>query len=177
MRLLNSVYGLVVILALGGCNSSSDTPKTADEVKTEVARMERPEPGMYRTTINVLDVTIPGMDAARAEQMKKLFGTTSKSTEACLTKAQADKGFEELNKRAAQGDCRYDNFKADGGRIDARMTCKTGRGMTMTYDMHGTFTSTGSQLKMAFDASMMPMPGRGMHIEAEVKNERIGDCP
>ncbi|MFC0588201.1 DUF3617 domain-containing protein [Novosphingobium aquiterrae] len=163
-------------LTLGACGKSSDTPKTAEEVKAEVAKLDRPEPGKYRTTMKIIDVTIPGMPADRAAQMKNMFGTTGKSTEFCLTKADADKGFEELNKRAAQGDCSYDNFNASGGRIDAKMTCKTGRGMTMTYEMHGTFSSTGSKMSMKSDASMPGMPMKGMHIEAEVNNERIGDC-
>lgn len=176
MRVFQAVSLLVLGLALAACNKSSDTPETAEEVKAEVAKLDRPEPGKYRTTMKIIDVSIPGMDPARAAQMKNMFGATGKTTEFCLSKADADKGFEELNKRAAQGDCTYDNFNAGGGRIDARMTCRTGRGMTMAYEMHGTFSSTGSQMSMKSDAAMAGMPGKGMHIEAEVKNERIGDC-
>ncbi|MFM5886038.1 MAG: DUF3617 domain-containing protein [Novosphingobium sp.] len=167
---------LALGLALTACGKSADTPKTAEEVKAEVAKLDRPEPGKYRTTMKIIDVTIPGMPADRAAQMKNMFGSTGKATEFCLTQADADKGFEELNKRAAQGDCTYDSFSAGNGRIDAKMTCKTGRGMTMAYEMHGTFSSTGSRMTMKSDASMPGMPMKGMHIEAEVNNERIGDC-
>lgn len=171
-----AVLLLSTALALAACGKSSDTAKTPQQVKTEAARLDRPEPGQYRTTIKIVDVSIPGMDPARAARMKTMFGDTGKTVEFCLTKADADKGYEEMNKRAAQGDCSYDQFSASGGKLDAKLTCKTGRGMTMTHQMHGTFSPTGSDMKMTSDASMPGLPGQGMHIEAEVKNERIGDC-
>lgn len=176
MRPLLAVSPLLIALGLAACNKSSDTPKTAEEVKAEVAKAEKPEPGKYRTTIKITDFSIPGMPADRAEQMKGMFGQTGKTIEYCLTKADADKGFEEVNKRAAQGDCSYDRFSASGGKIDAKMTCKTGQGMTMAYEMQGTFSSTASQLSMKSDTAMAGMPGKGMHMEATVTNERIGDC-
>lgn len=176
MRLLLAALPLALGLGLAACNQASDTPKTAEEVKAEVAKAERPEPGQYRTTIKVTDFSIPGMPAERAAQMKGMFGDTGKTIEYCLTKADADKGFEEVNRRAAQGDCTYDRFSASGGKIDARMTCKTAQGMTMAYEMQGTFSSTASQMSMKSDTSMPGMPGKGMHMEAEVTNQRIGDC-
>lgn len=176
MRLLLAVLPLALGFGLAACNQKSETPKTSEQVKAEVAKAERPQPGQYRTTIKVTDFSIPGMPAERAAQMKGMFGDTGKTIEYCLTKADADKGFEEVNKRAAQGDCTYDRFSASGGKIDAKMTCKTAQGMTMAYEMQGTFSSTASQMSMKSDTSMPGMPGRGMHMEAEVTNQRIGDC-
>lgn len=176
MRLLPAVVLPLLAMGLAACNQSSDTPKTAEEVKAEVAKVERPEPGKYRTIIKITDMSIPGMPAERAAQVKGMFGDTGKTIEYCLSKADADKGFEEVNKRAAQGDCSYDRFSASGGKIDAKMTCKTAQGMTMAYEMQGTFSPTSSQMSMKSDTSMPGMPGKGMHMEAQVTNERIGDC-
>lgn len=166
----------LLTLGLAGCNKAPDTPKTAEQVKAEVARMDRPEPGKYRTTMKIIDVSIPGMDPARAAQMKNMFGATGKTMEFCLTPEQANKGFEELNKRGAEGNCTYDSFNSGGGTLDAKMTCQTGKGMTTTSELHGSYSSTKSDLTMKTDTSGAGVPGAAMHMEARVINERIGDC-
>ena len=80
----------------------------------------------------------------------------------------------------AQGKCSFDQFNATSGTLDAKMTCQTGKGMTGTYQMHGTFSATGSQMAMKVNQStagqIAGMPGAGMVMEAEVINQRIGDC-
>lgn len=161
---------------LAGCNKAPDTPKTAEQVKAEVAKMDRPEPGKYRTTMKIIDVSIPGMPAERMAQMKNMFGASGKTMEFCLTPEQASKGFEELNKRTAEGNCSYDSFNAGSGTIDAKMTCQTGKGMTTRSELHGSYSATKSDLTMKTDTSGAGMPGAGMHMEAQVTNERIGDC-
>ena len=108
--------------------------------------------------------------------MKGMFGASGHSTEFCLTPDQANMGYEEMTKHAAEGNCKYDSFKADGGTIDAQMSCQTARGMTTRSVLHGTFSPTGSDLKMTTDTSGAGLPGGGMHMQAEVINQRIGDC-
>lgn len=176
MRVLSLVSLTLAVLMASGCSKSADQPKSPDEVKAEMSKIDKPEPGQYRTTMKIIDVRIPGMDPAKAAQMKGMFGATGKSFDFCLSKEDADKGFEELNKRSAQGKCSYDNFSVSGGRLDAKITCQTGQGMTTTSEMHGTYTSTGSKLTMTSDTGAAAMPGKGMHIEAEVTNERLGAC-
>jgi hypothetical protein len=163
-------------LTLAACNKAPDTPKTAEQVKAEVAKMDRPEPGKYRSTMKIIDVSIPGMPADRMAQMKNMFGASGKTMEFCLTPQEANKGFEELNKRAAEGNCTYESFTAGGGTLDAKMTCQTGKGMTTTSELHGSYSPTKSDLTMKTDTSGAGMPGAGMHMEAQVINERIGDC-
>ncbi|MDE2437348.1 MAG: DUF3617 domain-containing protein [Sphingomonadales bacterium] len=176
MRTMSMISIVAACLAAAACNKAPDKPKTPDEVKDAVSKLAKPEPGKYRTTMKVIDVRIPGMDAARAEKMKEMFGSTGRSFDFCLSKEDADKGFEELNKRTTQGNCTYDRFDAGNGTLDAKVTCQTGKGMTTTSEMHGTYSPTGSKMTMKSDTNAPGMPGQGMHIEAEVTNERLGEC-
>ncbi len=179
MRLIIAVP-LLTAIALAGCSKEPDSPKTADQVKAEARQLVKPQPGQYRSTVKITNFSIPGMPAAQAERMKGMFSASGKSTEFCLSPADADKGFEEFSKRMAQGKCSFDQFNATSGTLDAKMTCQTGKGMTGTYQMHGTFSATGSQMAMKVNQStagqIAGMPGAGMVMEAEVINQRIGDC-
>lgn len=175
MRLTIAVP-LLTALALAGCSKEPDSPKTPEQVKVEAQQLTKPEPGQYRSTVKVTNFSIPGMPAAQAERMKGLFSASGKSTEFCLSPADANKGFEEFSKRMAQGNCSYDRFSATAGTLDAKLTCQTGRGMTGTYQMHGSFSATGSQIAMKVNQSTPGMTVAGMVMEAEVTNQRIGDC-
>lgn len=179
MRLAPVVPLALLAFALTACSKEPDGPKTAEEVKAEMADLAkdaRPEPGKYRTTIKIINVSIPGVPEADAKKMQGMFGSTGQASEHCLTKEMADKGFEEFGKHAAQGNCTYDRFSAGGGKMDAVLTCKTAATVTTRSELHGTFTSTSSNLKMKTESSGGGLPGGKMTMEAEVSSERIGDC-
>lgn len=176
MRRLIIVLPLISALAMAGCSKEPEGPKTADQVKVEASQLIKPLPGQYRTTMKITNFAIPGMPPEKSAQLKGMFSASGKSNEFCLTPADANKGFEEFSKRMAQGKCSFDKFDASSGALDAKMICQTGKGMTGAYEMKGTFTATGSQMAMKVNQSAPGMPGGGMMMEAEVTNERIGDC-
>ncbi len=164
-------------LALAGCRKPAEQqPKTAVQVKEAAAQIAKPQPGKYRTTLTIAKVGFPGMPPQLAGRMREMFAKTGQSREFCLTQADADKGFEDFTKRAAQGDCSYDRFSTTGGRLDARMTCQTGKDMHAVYKMTGNFSATGSHITLSGDQTAPGMPGGAMHMEAEVVSERIGAC-
>lgn len=173
---------IVATLALGACNKQGDSAggaKSPEQVRQEAEAAGvpmHPQPGKYRTTMKILDVSFPGMNPAMASRMKGMFGASGHSTEFCLTPDKAQMGYEEMTKHAAEGNCTYDSFKADAGKLDAQMTCQTGKGMTTRSTLSGTFSPTRSDLKMTTGTSGAGLPGGGMHLQAEVLNERIGDC-
>jgi hypothetical protein len=169
-------FAAIAVFALAGCKKADDQPKTAAEVRAAVAQVAKPQPGKYRTTMTIAKIEFPGMPPQMADRMREMFAKTGQSHEFCLTKADADKGFEEFNKRTAQGACKYDRFSMAEGKFDAKMSCQTGKGMSATYEMSGEFSATGSHVMMKGDQTAPGMPGGGMHMEAEVASERIGDC-
>ena len=176
MKLTLPVAALATALLLAGCGKS-DTPKTPEEAAKEAAAtMEKPEPGKYKSSVKILEFDIPGLPKDQAEQMKGMMGGAGQSHEFCLTKADVDKGYEEMIKKSSQGNCKFEKFEASKNAIDAKMTCDMGNNSKSTMTMAGTTSSTSSKMTMDIDATNPQMPGGKMHTKMEVTNERIGDC-
>lgn len=167
---------LATALLLAGCGKSDTGPKTPEQAAKEAAKMEKPEPGKYRSSVKVLEFDIPGMPKEQAEQMKGMMGGAGQSHEFCLTKTDVDKGYEEMIKKSSQGNCTFDKFNSDKNSLDAKMTCDMGNNMKSVMTMNGTTTSTSSKITMDIDASNPQIPGGKMHTKMEIANERIGDC-
>lgn len=167
---------LLPILLLPACGDQAAEP-TPDQAAAEAAaNAAQPEPGKYRVTMKVSNISFPGMTGPMAEQAKTMFGGTGQTSEFCLTPEDAKKGQEEFYKRTAEGDCKYERFSATGGAIDAVMVCQTGQGMTARTEMKGTFSSTRSDLTLKTQSQMPGAPGGGMTMDAQITSERIGDC-
>ena len=177
MRLLPALPLAVFALGLAACQKEPDQPKTAEQVKVEAAKMTRPEPGLYKSTMTISALQIPGMPPKETEQLKTMMTGTAQAREFCLTKEESERGFEDFGKKLAQGKCTYDRFEADSDSLDAKLTCQTAENTTSTVELVGTFTGTNSQMKMKLNAAAPQMAGQSMAMEAEVKSERVGDCP
>ena len=167
-------------LMLAACGSeepaASGEGLSTDEVieRAQAAGADiKPEPGLYRSSVEIQEVSIPGAPAQMRDMMRSAMAT--QSDEYCLTEEEAEKGFEEMA-RQSQNDmnCTFERFDVDGGDIDARMTCSPQGQGSMTVEMTGTGTSTKSDMTMAMTGDM---PGMGeMNMRMRIVNERIGDC-
>lgn len=155
----------------GDADADGDGKVSMAEARDQAkAQGVMPEPGQYRATITMTGMEIPGMPAGMANHGA---GATT-TTEYCLTEKDVADGFEEMMKRGQNGDCSYEKFALDDGKLDAVMVCKTEQG-DARMTMNGTATPTSSQ----FDASMkmnVPEMGEGT-MSFTAKHERIGDCP
>jgi len=173
MRYLAMSAGGAALLLLAAC-SSSDTVEAEAEGDgapgVAAADMPRPEPGLYRTTITMTGIEVPGMGANMAGH----GGGMTMTDEYCLTPEDAERGYEEMVKRGQDGSCSYERFSAADGRLDAVMVCRT-EGGNARMEMKGTATATGSE----FDAVMaMDLDGMGNgKMRFNARHERIGDCP
>jgi len=174
------IVPLVALCMIAGCKQAP--PKTAAEVKEAVAKLDKPLPGLYRSTIKLAEFSVPGMSAAQSERMRTMFDS-AQSRDFCLTAADAEKGYEEMTKRLAQGQCTYDRFEAAGGSIDAAMTCNAVRGATSKVAMKGTLNPEGSRIHMTVEQSLPGMGAAaslgvgGVKMVADVTSNRVGDCP
>lgn len=130
----------------------------------------KPEPGLYKTTVTMAGLDIPGLPPEMADHGAGMTTTV----EDCLTAADVDKGFEELIKQGQDGECSYESFNIAGGKFDAVMVCKTPQGSTK-MEMAGTATPTRTDLeaKMAMNFEGV---GEGTMTFTST-HERIGDCP
>lgn len=173
---------LIGVLALAGCGKASEETKTADEVVAEANQLERPRPGQYETTVELIKFEVPGLPPQQAEAMKATMGNVSgQSSASCLTQAEADKGFEESVRKMTENNgamrCEFGRFDVDGGKIDASMTCKGPQGLTSDITLAGTGSAeaTAMHMKMVQKAAMIP--GGEMRMEMKMNARRVGDCP
>ena len=168
---------LAAVLFLAGCGKSDEGPKTPEQAAAEASKMEKPEPGKYRSSVKVLEFDIPGLPAAQAEQMKGMLGgKEGQGHEFCLTPEDVAKGYEEMVKKSSEGNCTFEKFNAASNTLDAKMTCDMGNGMKSEMTMQGTTSSTSSKMVMDINHTAPNIPGGKMHTKMEVTNERIGDC-
>lgn len=173
------VLPLFAAFALVGCgDSASDQPKTVAEVVKEAAKMDQPEPGLYRSSIKLLEYATPGLPPQEADRMKQMMeGHPGEAREFCLTPEDAKGGFEEMFKKTQQGKCSFEKFDASANTIDAKMTCETSPGMKSTIAMKGSISAKSSRMEMEMDQANPGVPGGKVHMKMQVANERIGDCP
>ena len=114
---------------------------------------------------------MPGMPPAMLGMMKQKMA--DKPMTYCLTAADAAKGADAMKERMGRGKCQFDRFDADGGLIDASMSCQMGQG-SLKVVTKGTYTDTGTVTEGTADMSMPG--GKGMHMATKTTTTRVGDC-
>ena len=172
--------GLTILMAvplLAACGSGATDADGDGTISMEEAAREaesggiKPEPGQYRSTVELVSVDIPNAPPQVIEMMKGSM--SGQSSEYCLTAEEAEKGFERMARESNNGDCAFESFDVDGGDIDAVMVCnQQGNELRMTLD--GTGARTSSQMRMTMEGEV---PGMGrMTMAMNANHERIGDC-
>lgn len=168
-----ALAGAVLLAGCSGGNADADgngEVSVKEAAKAAKGEMPRPQPGLYKTTVTMTGLEIPGLPA----DMEGHGAGMTTTVEDCLTEDEVGKGFEELVKQGQDGDCTYDRFNVADGKIDAVMVCKS-QGRSARMEMTGTTTSTSADLSakmaMEFDGA-----GKGT-MTFTTKHERVGDCP
>lgn len=172
-----SAIALAATVLLGACSGAGKSDADGDgkvslgeAAKQAEAQGMKPEPGLYKTTVTMTALEIPGMPP----EMKDHGAGLVRTLEDCLTAEEVDKGFEAMVKQGQDGECAYETFALADGKLDAVLVCKA-EGRAIRTSMSGTTTSTGADLTattaMEFDGAV-----KGT-MTATVKHERIGDCP
>lgn len=174
MRIMAILAGGALLLASGcsdggSVDADSDGTISMDQAASAAANIPKPEAGLYRSTITMTGIDVPGMGADMAGHGSGMTTTN----EYCLTQDDVAQGYEEMMKRGQDGSCSYERFNVAGGKLDAVMVCQTEQG-DARMEMKGTASSTGSE----FDAKMqMDLDGKGNGtMSFSAKHERIGDC-
>ena len=180
MRRIVIAAAATFALAACGDNPSADADGdgeiTMEEAAAKTEGMVKPRPGKYRATVEFVDVEMPGAPQQVQDMMRSLFDRGPQTHEYCLTKEEAEEGFEEMARRAQEGDsdCTFEKFDADGGSIDAVMNCKADGEGSARMTMTGTGTETSSTMNMTMDAQ--GPDGQSMKMTMKSTQERIGDC-
>jgi len=177
---MRSIIALPLAAAclLSACGTPEDQAQTPEQAAAAAAQLPRPEPGLYRSTVNILEFEIPGLPQQQLDHMKQAMkGVSGKSSTFCLTAQDVEEGYEEMVRKSAEGDCTFQKFQAGATTLDAKMSCKMDQGAMADIAMQGDITPALTHMVMQVDQSGGQVPGGKIHTRMEVTNERIGDCP
>lgn len=179
----------LMIFALSGCGSEpvseTSAEKSAEEVIAQASKMARPLPGLYQTTAELKDFSISGIPAEQLGMMKRQFAANTNKTETmCLTKADADQGFEKMMRQMGEMgqtgegvECAFSQFDASGSKLNAQLNCTGPGGVKMAMNMDGTVAPDRSDMTMTMNSSSSMMAGQEMTMVMQTASRRIGDCP
>ena len=172
---MQRLIGIVGLLCLAACQARAPGNK---DVLQQGARLVKPLPGLYRSTTTLTAFELPGADPQTADTMREKFGRIlPQIRETCLTKAEAEHGFQDMLEQTQQGQCTIDGFTADAGNLDAKMHCRSGDKLTSTIAVAGTAAPDRSRVTLDIDQAGPSIPGGRETISLTVDSQRVGDCP
>ncbi|WEK46658.1 MAG: DUF3617 domain-containing protein [Candidatus Andeanibacterium colombiense] len=171
MRSSVFILPFAAAIALAGCGKKDEAPagKTgeaapAGSVSTATIGLR---PGQYEATIEMLEMTIPGMPAGMAKEMAKRNGPTKISY--CVTEQEAAQSVKQMLGKAQTGNCSFKTYDVSGGHITTEMACKNPDGTEGTIKTSGTISSEAMDTVGEIDFP-------GMKSKTHTTFKRVGDC-
>ncbi|QUL38205.1 DUF3617 domain-containing protein [Erythrobacter sp. JK5] len=162
----------------GSADADNDGEISLNEAAAEVDRnqgMIRPQAGLYRGTMELVDLQVPDAPPEAQQMLKAMIGGEPRTHEFCLTEEDAEQGFEKMAKESQGGDCSFERFDIQSGRMDAVMNCQVPGQGAAKITLQGTGTRTSSDMTMNMDAS--GPNGETMKMTMKTSQQRVGDCP
>lgn len=130
------------------------------------------EPGQWRSTTQIVEVTMPEtMPAQVAQLVRQQLGDRALTSANCITQDEIDNAPERMFAES-QGRCEYSRFDMADGTIQAAAQCQTDQG-TMDMTMHGTYTASAYAMTMEMQAQT---PMGAMTFTSDISGERTGPC-
>jgi hypothetical protein len=176
MRLpIVSAIAFAAILASAGCSEQKTVTAKNESVAGVAAKVADAglhfQPGRWETKMTFGKLDMPDMPPEVAKMMEKSMAEERTYT-SCLTKADVEKPagkfFGQDNDK-----CKYDSFVMSGGRIDAKMSCKSPEG-TQEMTMNGVYTPETYVMTMAIKGEHGG--GKAMNMTMGMTAKRIGEC-
>ena len=159
---------------LAGCSDGPDE----QQVLAEADRLARPLPGLYRSTTVFENYELPASSALEAETIReRMTGLSPQVREFCMTPKEAEGGFREMLSSMQEGDCAFESFSSQDGRLDARMRCNGETGIASLVTMAGEADPIRSTMRLEIEQSGNAVPGGTSRMVLTVESRRIGDCP
>lgn len=180
---LIAVAAAALVLPLAACSkgpevsaTNASTKEVAEKVAAATGGEAIIQPGRWEGTYTMHDMEIPGManmPPAAREQMKAQMQQTRQFVN-CVSEEDVKK-----QKAFYMGDenknCTYDHFTMGGGKIDAAMTCNSGREGAMAMTMTGSYSPDSYRMDMT-GKGQGAGPTAGMNMKFSVEARRVGAC-
>ena len=177
---MNRLLLALPLLMLASCDSKPEVTaenasigEVAEQVREASGGKMVVRPGRWVSDVTLESIDIPGMPPAAAEQIKATMAKAASGHETCLTPEQANRPSEDFF-AGADGNCRYDKFTMDGGKIDGVMRCSA-QGSTQLISFAGAYSPESYDMKM--NSRLETGPGANpMTMAMRIKSRRVGEC-
>lgn len=177
---MNRLTLALPLLLLSACDSrpevraeNASIGEVVEQVREAGGGKMRVRPGRWVSDVTLESIDIPGMPPAAAEQIKATMAKAASGHETCLTPEQAGRPGEDFF-AGSDGNCRYDNFSMDGGKIEGVMRC-TAQGSTQLIRFDGAYSPDSYDMQMS--STLETGPGANpMTMQMRIKSRRVGEC-
>ena len=158
----------------GSADSNGDGKVSTAEAASAVSKIDAPLPGKYKTTVNLIDFTMPGMPPAMQAQIKGRMAGNMEATY-CETGLDRKGSIKQMTDNMGRGNCTYNKMDVTGRSFDVDMNCTTPQGGKGHYVINGTMTSDSRDMTMEVTQDT-PQGGGPMHMKSHIVSTRIGAC-
>lgn len=176
MRLFHALP-LIAAVALAACSNDADEALTDEDLAAgDVAPVIEdngimPAPGMYATTVELVEFNAPGLtEAAIAEARAEFAAGAAEPYSYCVTEETTR---EQWLSEMTEAQCTLSRFVADGNTLDGVMTCSSDMGLDGRVEISGRTAEEGSDVRMGY--ALPTAAGEGS-LTMQVVAERTGDC-
>ena len=172
---LASIAVLAGAVILAGCGKKADDVSlknaSVETVANKAQDAVKLQPGQWEMSFAIDKMEMPGMPAGAHPAAQP-----AQKAAICITPEQAAKPAGDIFAGKGAGDCKFDTFTMNGGKMNATMSCKMANmpGQTKTV-MTGTYASTEFANEVTSTVSGMP-GGQTATIHATSSGHRIGEC-
>lgn len=175
----------LTLAALAACGSNSDDVALENVSLQEAAGKAQAaiklQPGQWQTTATIGELSMPGAPPEVQAAIGKSVARTNTVAD-CVTPEEAANPSAQMLTGGQGGQCRYENFSMNGGRMNAVMICsQPGQPGEMRATLTGSYAPTQYTMDMAMK---MALPGiatgatgeQGMSMTARIAGKRLGEC-
>lgn len=179
----HAVLLLAFALPLAACNKGAQVEATNATPGEVAKKLEKAggsdafvKPGRWESKFTIDEMSMPGMPAGAAAQMKSATGQIQTHV-SCLTADQVKRPKEDFF-AGANKNCRYDHFEMGNGKIDAQMTCEAAEkgNAVMKMTMAGTYAPDSYHMTMGMTSNAGDALDQGMTMKMHVDANRVGEC-
>ena len=173
---------MVPALLLAGCGDrqaveveNASVAEVANQVRESgVEGAERFQPGAWTASLQLDEVSAPGVPPQMIEQMRRSM--SNQNSTRCLTEAEAKKPAGDFFTGQQVDQCRYDHFRMGDGKLDAKLTCQQ-PAATQVMTMEGEYEPTSYQMRMTMVTTPTEAGAPGpMKMVMRVDARRTGEC-
>ena len=174
-----TLFAAATALCLSSCGSGDKVDMenaSVEDVAKELQKADTNEgfvnPGQWKQTVTLVEISAPNMPPQVAEAVKKQTGT-SQVHESCLTPDQARRPREDFF-TGAEKNCRYEHFQWGSGKVDLKLVCKEDQANRI-MELTGNYKPDSYQMVMNANTEGGPPEG-AMTMKMQVDAERVGEC-